>query len=1472
MMRFQPRQTPVVSLIFTRYEAPLYPNSWAFEDREALEPLNGVTLQLFDIPDQGNPSDEVLREFQATVRSAATEFEDHEPLIVYLSGHAAVKQNTPCLLTSASELHDRTTWLTLDSLLNAANEARSDPRQPLLFLIDACRFNTPLNAITNADQFHDALAQLIADSRFNNLTVITTCSSNQQAHAEARNRHTIFGQVLQQALSGLADRQGDGNKYVSLPELVTYLQQQVAKRAQVLTGQTQSVSVLQSDPADRDDYTLCWVAQTQLPDKETRPPVDTPIDLQAVWAAYETARQEQPFHSTPQTWGTIESDLLRLQAMVDGGASYQVQAASLADQLQRQLAQIAATPAQEQNLTAAAFDNTAESASYQKLQEAIDAEQLISLLQAIDPGPTAAAFPQLNLAYRLAQQPTAQFWKQPGLTMLALQTRAAADALGQAVGVETLPWIRVEVDAADDLRLQAEDGLFANLNSAEQFRDAQTQYQKAASRLNETQLALHTRNQVLAELLWYSRLYVNRTDLSGVPGIQELADHAALLTAALQQHEVAKQIGSSLPFQQATMDVRTTLQKFQSQLDGEYKTLLQQPVSSATALVRMRQLLSVPLLPSADKVTGETGVEQRIRLQTQWRDTVTRRLSAADLATDTVPDSAARGQDWQIPINAVLSPSDNGDDDHDQLRNQIAQFSSTVSLAVASTEPELHDYRSPLQNLSCQLRILAPLALFSAADDPVTELQQLDETLKRVWLAERSLKDFYGPARQGDKPYFAESAAHFLQRPNRNLNEAPAVRNRLMQAGRLLDQRVKAASDGLRVDAHNVLLMEETQLEPLKVVVTPDESLPDTALPQAKAAVYLADDQGRPHSGTLSMPVQSTSKDNAAFEGQLLVTDAASNLPDRLHATANLRGNLFRESVVVSRATGPAVVQSIESTNRVSVNVLGAATADTSAIVIFDCSQSMSEIIAAETVSRRMTKFQAAQQALQHLLEQVADLDGFRVGLMLFGHRVGWNPQQPSQLLTQDQYIHGVPPGLRPYEDVEMLLPVGRFDRAVLQGLAPALRSIRPWGETPLYLALSDALEGLQTEDPRRTRRIIVITDGANYQVNPTIAKRRTVADIQQQLVDGVQLDIIGFRIADAEAAIAAREFEALTNGTGGKFISVSEVDELMRSLSGLIRQEDFEVTLPGGHIQVSKPGTAINFQIEQPPSRIGLRLADASSELTLFGGEAVELQLSSDRQSLRLPPGTIDGVRQVPLFLPSGAKSPVLVNIGRLTLEDDVVQVTPSVLDEANLFVARPAALQVSIQPLDDEHQPIGPTYVADITHWQPRTAFPTASLKLNRWPDQARQADIRILLEHQTTAPVDSMALADLTQDGHLWSTRRMVNSINGVELFVIASKDFSRINVIQKHDAESPGLDGLLVRLKSDGKLRRCLRRTDTTQKLVVTVFEFSPQNPPEPGSGFVELILRDDLQHNALRVENPVRVPVSVSTGLLLPTAQ
>ena len=161
---------------------------------------------------------------------------------------------------------------------------------------------------------------------------------------------------------------------------------------------------------------------------------------------------------------------------------------------------------------------------------------------------------------------------------------------------------------------------------------------------------------------------------------------------------------------------------------------------------------------------------------------------------------------------------------------------------------------------------------------------------------------------------------------------------------------------------------------------------------------------------------------------------------------------------------------------------------------------------------------EVAKRALNMLLADLADRGTLRVGVRLFGHRVGWSTAEANKLLRQTAYADEIPADLRPFADVENVLPLGRFDSIAAGKVLDKLQTVRAWGESPIYLAIQQAIADFGTLD-NSARSIVVITDGKNYQFNPPRESQPQLADVLSAAQRAkIAIHMVGFDMPDDEA------------------------------------------------------------------------------------------------------------------------------------------------------------------------------------------------------------------------------------------------------------------------------------------------------------------------------------------------------------------
>ena len=81
-------------------------------------------------------------------------------------------------------------------------------------------------------------------------------------------------------------------------------------------------------------------------------------------------------------------------------------------------------------------------------------------------------------------------------------------------------------------------------------------------------------------------------------------------------------------------------------------------------------------------------------------------------------------------------------------------------------------------------------------------------------------------------------------------------------------------------------------------------------------------------------------------------------------------------------------------------------------------------------------------------------------------------------------------PEIHPADDIEQLLPLADFTATELKLAEQKLAALAPWGQTPLYKAISLAIDEVRLRAGEGPKRIVSITDGFDepgYAVLPNV-------------------------------------------------------------------------------------------------------------------------------------------------------------------------------------------------------------------------------------------------------------------------------------------------------------------------------------------------------------------------------------------------
>jgi hypothetical protein len=1036
----------------------------------------------------------------------------------------------------------------------------------------------------------------------------------------------------------------------------------------------------------------------------------------------------------------------------------------------------------------------------------------------------------------------------------SLRCRDAAERAA-APGDERAHYVgRKLVIAGDAKRRPADDALFIGSPAAdpqiaaEQRKDALDNYDRATRQSAALAAALHTRDRAYAELPYLAQWFTRRThhdasatDLDARVNQVVATAHDLHQLAAKIDNVTSQTLEPGVDPQQideiAALDqsISERLQALRRGFDADVAEVRTAAAINPALLRRVAELLALPLL-TGDQRNELRTIYQQIDAQFASDPTVgaeappdddasyLRRIAfvwaehpALALLNERLPaliQHAADGAGTPRPPEGNMSAKDLltataklrvcGS----QVRKRLATANTIVQnlLEVKIGSNNLTDVRRNLSEADRLARVVVPLAGGAPllADDPVRRLALFDLNQLLLFHADRALDDFYGPAREGDRPYFESVCGHYQQ------SAQQAAENLALPLGwknvALFQQRVAAAKSWLTLAAD-----PPSGLDWRFTVKSMAE------LPAGEAALYVVD----PKKSPVNLKLASTTRSGAPLERlaqtvgngrasvdshQLAIqlqppsqqNGGNSLVPGDYQLVAFYRGH-HRELPFRVGPLGPGIelVSKRKPRNTAHVTVRGDVKERATIVFVLDCSGSMANQLDPRTgqvmvdaLGRKLATYgrmNAARAALERILSDLAKIGKYDVALWLYGHRVGndesgrtvwneaaWGPRDPSVV---------------PANDVQPVIEAQPLDEQSLNGVfLPQLNrkvndpsrgqrfQVGPYGQTPLYRAICDAAQSLSRLDSEQ-RRLIVITDGKNEVTGPPVG-RDTEQDVIRALEGtDIRLDIVGVEVERDAQAIIAGLFSA--GSIKGDYHPVRNLkaltDELAQSL-GLYRYAVEEVQrnqwLPRGEATL---GTPVEVDHLGPlPKIFRARLLGAGqaaeSRFKLQGGEALQLEVTLQGQSRRLVhqrythlnqmPVQIDNLRNPqwkdsddPAFNPQkffvGLQWPQSLAADKLLFRLSLQNNDPA------LFSPRPAEAWVQITPLVEGKPAEGlfsyPFYDLNFEDDRP---VPVLECTAPRWPEGAKQASINLWFKiAQATPPSRAASIAEiLRSEGQL------------------------------------------------------------------------------------------------------------------------
>ncbi|MFG0264666.1 MAG: VWA domain-containing protein, partial [Rhodopirellula sp. JB055] len=646
-----------------------------------------------------------------------------------------------------------------------------------------------------------------------------------------------------------------------------------------------------------------------------------------------------------------------------------------------------------------------------------------------------------------------------------------------------------------------------------------------------------------------------------------------------------------------------------------------------------------------------------------------------------------------------LSQSLEHDHEHESESDKhISNDFLAILLGLDPDETSPSDVRRRLRSLTSvdhdhAWRHVVSIVVDEAFSQVIADHQRTSRQWRLACRIDEVLGDFwYAPTSNG-VAYFDATAQTLLKLAQPENNETSDWKSIERSVTAKMEARRTASTKGLIVRATSQPSFLDQQTQSVSVRLDTADGQGD--LPEGIAVMSIHRNGIKTSDAQQAVSIQATDAPTN-LELTLAVDQKRASL-----AEVNFRGNRYQSSVMSSGTAFGVTSRGQTVQTGAKVTIRDAMDAGRAITFVMDCSASMNDPLGEEMGrsawgAQRASKFEAARSAVYEMMRRLQPGPS-KVGLVLYGHRMAIRAGDPAKdsgdgggqtTLLQKRYHKRFPfsPTIQPFEDVEVALPTGRFDIAELELARQHFDAAVPWGQTPLYLSIWKAMEDISRTGDGVRKDVVVISDGRNYQFNPTPEAIFSIGQLVTRAKTlGVQVHVIGYGLAGHEAAAAAVEFEALASGTGGQSITdIKEATELLKRLEELSSSESFELHLADGTKHVGTFGDTITLpEIQSVNTAVTATVGDQSTVLAVSPGEQLDLIANQMEHPLATLP-YLNGAPQFSVLATTeGHATSVRMGVHTPTIQENRCRFQLSMQRTDAQVADRPLSMWVEVHPV---------------------------------------------------------------------------------------------------------------------------------------------------------------------------------------------
>lgn len=1399
----RPVCTPLLTLA-AAYD-PLWDlNGWVAEDVGRMESLDAETLVVAKLGEIDRLASGWWDESDALLKRQLSTCPMHQPLVLYVNLHGLVNdQGEPCLIPPKASPTDDSSWLPIASLLQHIEDAQPSEPRSVVMVLECGKIRSSHLAGIARNEFDHALRDLVDRHEQKHawpLTVLSSASVGQRSIAITSNspaRGNLFTRFVAEALSGQADGFGETNAadgWVDSDELHAFVKSQTGRWAMRGRAVEQTPTLYRSGPSQ--PQRICCASRRPsskgLDHRADKVTEGLGKRLQAADALIASLRSQHAERETPVLWAKLVRQRDALAAASRQGEAARRSQPRWLRHLESDIAEISRQIEKIRSADERAIDrhiDTQRLLAWKTLKDSANLETAIRFTDRSDAptgtpekrGDSSTKF-QSPLLVAFTAQPQLEFWSRPEwLARLAtaqcqwLETshevphelQAAHAHHRQAVSQrrreladtvlshsKTDPAASADASRVETALQRFEQQVHDSVTQLGHIAGAFRSYQKSCS-----QLPLRCRWADACEAIrGASRLNseskkanAGQADLAATPLAFAAVETCQHLERLLRREDIA----TNAEMAGQLRDTADRLERLLDQLATEHSTALSTAMKDhASDPARAAGWLDATLTHAGASVPHADLIEAG-RLLSELDRSIAKQLTQQGLPSGEVQEPARDSETRSASMRSTC-----------RYQHYLLQGLEATDL---NPDPSGHDLRSLLASLSGEdgavgwpnkrWQFVRASSLLVEDRTPSTSgYRNHDWQQRMASVAEITMDDFWREPLIDGVSQFAATSAHLIAaaddmaQPSANWDEQ---HKDLLTA---LHRRELAANGGLTVAGRAMPTADDPEARQIDLQIKPNQG---TSFPPGFASLQV------PTLGDPSYRVALRQFPIRSAHDRSVELPATADSERLGELQIRFRGHAFPLSVDRNGFAMHRTVARPRASPNTKLTVRAATHTRRAIAFVLDCSASMVEAaprevthVAPASISPSKpngtvlgpTRLDAARGSIVALLDRLRGRN-VDIGVLFYGHRVATNAAGTEVMIQEDYFKQfPFPTTLRPYADVEVALPMGRFGDQELSLVRQRLAALVPFGQTPLHLAIDRAIDDIGRPGADVSKDIVVISDGKNYQFNPTPDAIVKVDDlIQRARQQGIRVHLIGFGIADRQRQAAENEFRSIAEGTGGEStVDVQHAGELLQQLHKLATTSTaIEVAIADGEPVTMHLGQTIELPgIDRPNQPVSVSIDGRATSFPVSPGMHMKLTADVATGSTRVDDYDQNAPIYSTLRTASGRVAAARIGLHHQRSASDSPHERPirlSLQRQDGLAVDRPAMMWAEVRPhadpISDSEQPI--TYQATDFHWLDDVTCPVAEFVCHHWPDRAVDMTINAWCSPRPPKPIATLPM---------------------------------------------------------------------------------------------------------------------------------